>query len=424
MNAIMLNPVPERPRRDAAAPVPAAEEPAPETPRRRRWYKNKWTWIAATVLSAAVLTGVIRKAAAPKPPEAQIGAVKRGDLISRVAAPGKVKAVSEVKISAYVMGPITRLPVAEGKRVKKGQLLAQIDPTPFRAQAAQAEAALTMAQSASTQSSLVWERKSQLFRENLISREEMDAAATQYRSDKARVAQAEAALAQARDQLAKTSLTSPIDGTVSQLNVDVGEVVVTGTMNNPGSVLMLVSDLGVMKMEAEVDESDVRDLSLGQTSTIEVEAMPDKIYQGIVTEIGNAPVAKITSAENTTVAYPVSIRIQGDKAGLKPGMTANVEIATAKVTHALLVPIQALATRPVDGKSRDVVFLYSDQGTAGKVRAAAVTGGISDVENIELKDGIREGDRIVIGPFDLLRKLKDGDAVRPAGAAKNPAGAP
>lgn len=359
---------------------------------------------------AAVASFLIRRAMAPQIQAVQIGEVRRGNLTAQVAAPGKIKAVSEVKVSAFVMGPVTVLPVEEGQQVKKGQLLVQIDPKPYRAQAQQAEANLNLAQTTLTQSKSVWERKSQLFSEKLISQEEKDQAETQYHADAARVQQAKAALDQARDQYSKTSLRSPINGVVTQLNVELGEVVVTGTMNIPGSIIMLVSNLNEMEVEADVDESDIRDIRVHQKTSIEVDALPGQKFSGHVTEVGNAPEQTVSATANTTVNYPVKIRVDGDKTGLKPGMSANVDITTAEDQGVLIVPIQALVTRPVDGKNREVVYACENN----RAVLLPVTTGISDVENIEIEKGLTEGRSIIIGSFDVLRKLKDGDPVKPA----------
>ena len=380
---------------------------------------NFFTVRKLMILAGLILVGIagyffIRHATAPKIVIVQMGEVRKGNLTSQVAAPGKIEAVSEVKISAYVMGPVTGLPVVEGQPVKKGQLLVQIDPAPYLAQVRQAEANLNLARTTLAQSQTVWDRKSKLFADKLISRDESDQAETQKSADEARVQQAAAALAQARDQYAKTSLRSPINGIVTQLNVELGEVVVTGTMNIPGSIIMLVSDLNEMEVLADVDESDIRDVRVDQATSIEIDALPGRKFNGHVTEVGNAPEPVVSASENSTVNYPVKIHVDGDKSGLKPGMSANVEITTTGVQGALLVPIQALVTRPVEGRDRDVVYALEN----GHARMIPVTTGISDVENIEIKEGLTEEASIITGPFDVLRKLKDSDPVLP-GEEKN-----
>ena len=209
-------------------------------------------WIVPTVLAGAVISGCGRR-----PLSVELTSVKLGEIVSKVSAPGNIAATNEVQISAYVMGIITQLPVAEGDRVHKGQKLVQIDPTMYAAQQRQASANLALAQTGLIQSHADYVRNAGLFKQALISPQQMETSATQYHSDSARVSQAKGALAQAQDQLDKTVIYSPLDGTVTQLNVKKGEVVVTGTMNIPGSVLMTVSNLGIMEFDAQVDESDL-----------------------------------------------------------------------------------------------------------------------------------------------------------------------
>ncbi|HBE73952.1 MAG TPA: hypothetical protein DDW31_07710 [candidate division Zixibacteria bacterium] len=392
--------------------------------------------IAANLLRGSKSTGV------------QAAAVRKGQIVSTVSAPGSVKAETEVKISAYVMGKVTRLPVKEGDRVRKGQVLVQIDPANYEAQVKQARASLDLAQASLAQSGLIYERNRELFGKGLLSQEAFEQVATQHRLDQARLAQAQAALDQAMDTYRKTTITSPIDGTVVQLNVELGEVVVTGTMNNPGSVIMTVSDMAQMEVEAQVDESDVRDIAPGQPAEVSIDAMPGRTFKGQVSQVGNAAVASagLSSGGSTaSVNYVVRVRILDQSDELRSGMSANVEITTASKTGILVAPIQSVVMRQVEseiresdlknrsgrGKPREgraegavngaddntrrkrereqeVVYLARD----GKAAITPVKTGIFDQEYIEVLAGLEEGQQVIKGPFRALRNLKHNDRLK------------
>lgn len=392
----------------------------------------------AALLVAALVAGNLLRGA--KRTGVQTAKAKRGQIVSTVSAPGSVKAVTEVKISAYVMGRITRLPVKEGDPVRKGQVLVQIDPANYAAQVKQAAASLDLAKASLAQSELLYNRNRELFDKGLLSQEQFEQVATEHRLNQARFTQAEAALDQVRDMLGKTTIASPINGTVVQLNVELGEVVVTGTMNNPGSVIMTVSDMSQMEVEAQVDESEVKDISVGQPAEIEVDAIPSRTFRGAVSEVGNAAISSAASSygsSNASVNYTVRVRFQEASELLKSGMSANVEITTANKEGVLLVPIQSVVMRKVESerrqaekpksgaggrvwaedssegrrnkeKDREVVYLF--QG--GRAAIAPVKTGVSDQDNIEILEGVAEGQEVVKGPFRALRNLKHNDRIK------------
>jgi HlyD family secretion protein len=400
--------------------------------------RNKKIWaIAGVALLVAVLV-VANIVRGSKRVSVQAAKVKKGEIISTVSAPGNVKADTEVLISAYVIGKITRLPVKEGDRVRQGQVLVQIDPTSYAAQVKQAQASLELAQANLAQTELVYKRKQELFNAGLISQEEHEASVTQYNLDRARLTQAEAALDQARDTYTKTTITSPIDGTVVQLNVEVGEVVVTGTMNNAGSVIMKVADLNQMEVEAQVDESEIKDIQLGQPVEIEVDAIPGRKFRGEVSQVGNAAlVSTSSSSSNVSVNYSVRARFSERSDQLKSGMSANIEITTAHKKEVVLAPIQSVVMRKVDSerkagekkkldrkeakaeapegdgrrnreKEQEAVYVVEN----GRAVVVPVATGASDQENIEIETGLAEGQEVVKGPFSILRNLKHGDKVK------------
>lgn len=405
-------------------------------------FKNKKMWMVSAGVLLVLILVVSNIVKGTKKMGVQTSQVRKGEIISSVSAPGNVKAETEVQISAYVMGKISRLPVKEGDRVKTGQVLVQIDPTNYAAQVKQARASLELAKANLAQSELVFKRNKELFDKGLLSQEAFEQVNTDYTLNQARVTQAEASLEQAQDTYSKTTITSPINGTVVQLNVEVGEVVVTGTMNNAGSVIMTVADMSQMEVESQVDESDVRDIKVGQPAEIEVDALVGKTFKGVVSEVGNAAVTTASSSSSSaaSVNYTVKIRFMDKSEDLKSGMSANVDITTANKKEILLIPIQSVVMRKVEAerkagdsqkgkvkggamaeeknsiakkakeKEQEVVYVMEK----GRAVITPVTTGISDQDNIEVLSGINEGQEVIKGPFSVLRNLKHNDKVKAA----------
>jgi HlyD family secretion protein len=401
-------------------------------------FKNKKLWIISGAVLLVLILVVSNIARGTKKLTIQAAMVKKGAIISTVSAPGNVKAESEVQISAYVMGKITRLPVKEGDKVRQGQILVQIDPANYAAQVKQARASLDLAKANLAQSELVYKRNKELFDKGLSSQEGFEQVNTDYQLNQARATQAEASLEQAQDTYAKTTITSPLNGTVVQLNVEVGEVVVTGTMNNAGSVIMTVADLSQMEVEAQVDESDVKDIKLGQPAEIEVDAIIGRTFKGVVSEVGNAAISSTSSSSsNASVNYTVKTRITDKSSDLKSGMSANVEITTAQKSGILLIPIQSVVMRKVEAerrqtepkkgrgakvpdddssgdgkrvkeKEQEVVYVVKN----GRAVITPVQTGTSDQENIEVISGLAEGQEVIKGPFSVLRNIKHNDKVK------------
>lgn len=407
-------------------------------------FKSKKLWIISGAVLLVLVLVVSNIARGSRKLTVQSAKVKKGDIISTVSAPGNVKAETEVQISAYVMGKITRLPVKEGDKVRQGQVLVQIDPASYAAQVKQNRASLELAQANLAQTELIYKRKQELFSAGLISQEEHEATTTQYNLDRARLTQAEAALEQAQDTYAKTTITSPINGTVVQLNVEVGEVVVTGTMNNAGSVIMTVADLSQMEVEAQVDESDVKDIKLGQEAQVEVDAIIGKTFKGVVSEVGNAAISSSSSStSNASVNYTVKTRITDKSADLRSGMSANVEITTSNKKDILLIPIQSVVMRKAEaerrqaeskkGRGKGVAMADDSSGDGKRVKEkeqevvyvmekgraviTPVQTGTSDQENIEVISGLTEGQEVIKGPFSVLRNLKHSEKIK-TGSAK------
>jgi len=382
---------------------------------------------------------------------------KMGDISSTVRAPAKVQPETMVKISANVPGEVVRLSVKEGDSVRKGQFLLQLDGTQYQAQLRQSQAALDAAKSSLRlsdvsleQSESLLKRKESLFERKLVSPEEIEAARTQRNTDKARVdvnreevARSEAAVQSAQDNLRKTIFHSPIDGTVTQLNVERGEIVMVGTMNNPGTVILSVADLRRMKVEADVDETDVASIRLGQTATVKVDALPDTTLTGQVAEIANSPKMSELGTQEQQTNFVVDVMIDNPPPTLRPGMTADVEIKTATKKDILHVPIQAVVVRTAEelAKAKAKAGKRGRAGKEGSATAAEtaaadapakkdeeikgvfvivdgeaqfrkVRTGIASDTDLEVWGDLKPKDKVITGPNKVLRQLKPGSRVK------------
>ena len=361
--------------------------------------------------------------------------VKKGDLASVVSGSGKVQAKKDVKIGAMVPGLIISLPVKDGDLVKKGQLLVQIDPSEYKSAVAQATAQLNSAKASFEQAKLLHERQQKLFEKSLTSKEQYDASLTQYNVAKAQYDQSQASLRQAEDLLAKTTITAPMDGKITELLKKEGEMV-TGATYNPTEI-MTISDLSAFEVEVEVDETDIAETKLVQEAKIKIDAFPDTSFKGEVSEIGNT--AKVTGygTQDQVVNFLVKVLILDEVKGIKPGMSASVDITTASHTDVLNIPIAAVVMRE---EKKDTLNTKSKEGKAealassakeekndkkkkkelegvflvekGRVKFVPVKSGIADQQNMEIVSGLKENDQIITGSYKILRTLKDGDKVK------------
>lgn len=380
-----------------------------------------------------------------------------------VSATGKIQPEIEVKISPEVSGEIIALPFKEGAEVKKGDLLVRIKPDNYQAQVEQQEANLAAARASALQSKAQLEkaredrqRSEGLSGRKLISeseatsaRTEVEVAQASYDSALAQIRRAEGQLKQSRDQLEKTTLYAPIDGTVSLLNSERGErVVATGQF--AGTEVMRVADLKSMEVRVNVNENDVVNVKVGDHARISIDAHPNRKFTGVVKEI--AASAKTTGAlsQEEVTNFQVKIRVTNPGVDLRPGMSANADIETQTVENVVAVPIQSVTVRSRDGaktieqlaEERDrqtresqgdgaasavnekqqrereradrqalqrVVFVRSGD----TVKQVAVETGIGDTSHIEIKSGLQVGDEVVTGSFGVItRTLKDGSAIR------------
>src|SRR5262245_9379829 len=322
--------------------------------------KKKWIWIALGALVLVVIVGMsMARNSKGRVQAVQMAKVRRENVTSRVRAPGKIEAKTQVKVSADIMGKVVILNVKEGDPVKRGDLMLQLDDTQYRTAHAQATAALSSAkarvreaESALRVSDANYTRQQALFDQKLLSQAEWDAATNTHEGARVALATAQeevtrstAAAAGAADNLSKCRFVAPFDGVVSALNIEKGEIVITGTMNNPGTQILTVSDLSRMLVRAEVDETDVVDMKIGQKAKIAVDAFPDTTFAGTVTEIGNtAKRSQISTVEGQT-NFEVKVVFDDNVPQVRPGMTADVDIETATHPKTLAVPIQAVIIR-------------------------------------------------------------------------------
>jgi HlyD family secretion protein len=383
--------------------------------------------------------------------EVRTEVVQRRDLVSVVTASGIIQPKRKVDISADVSGRVVLLSVVEGQMVQRGDLLLRIDPTAFEAAVRRSEAmvAQARAQEAQARANLLQatsaaQRAEQLAAgDRLISDQDLEQARTQQRVSEAQfeaarygVSQATASLNEAQEALRKTTIVAPMTGRVTRLNIEEGETAVVGTMNNPGSLLLTVADLGEMEAAVKVDETDVPHISHGDSASVKIDAFPDKSFTGRVTQIANSAIQGQGTAaagqQNQSVDFEVVITLDNPPAELRPDLSATAEIITETRDNAISVPIIAVTVRDPDGKkfqaaeaeqgapagpaagpaAREAevegVFVLSD-GTAAWV---PITLGIAGDQYFEVVDGLDGGEVVIAGPYSAVRDLEAGSSVR------------
>ena len=416
---------------------------------------------------AVVVVGIIVGASVLSRPKAKGEEVYMAkaavrDLSSYVTATGRIEARTKVNVQSSVIGEIRELPVKEGDPVKKGDLLVQIDPERYRSEVDRLESAVRMQKIAIEQAEVSLANAERQHRRNtalfgtsgLVSQEALDRSeldvsqrTIDLKSLKEQVEQAQASLAKARDELSKTTIRAPIDGTVTKLNAERGEITLTGTMNNPGTVIMIVSDMGEILATVDVDETRVTQVQLGQPARVVVDALGEAHpYAGKVLEIAGSSAQR--QGQQTQV-FEVKIALDTVDAALRPGMTAKARIETQSAKNVVAVPIQAVMLRPVKeiadavagvdpkddkkddkakpkaepllahdakaagkdakvGETKECVFVVE----SGKVKLRPVKSGISDETSVAVLEGLKDGETVVTGPYRSMRDLKQGDQVR------------
>jgi HlyD family secretion protein len=376
--------------------------------------------------------------------EVRMEEVRPRDLVAIVTASGNIRARRTVDISSDISARVARLEIEEGDDVEVGQVLVRLDPTQYQAIRSRAEAALSQARAQSAQMGATLLRAQRAFDRVqamhatdtlMVSPLELEDAETNLEVARANneaaeygVQQAQASLDEADEQLAKTLIVAPMAGKVTRLNIEEGETVIIGTMNNPGSLVLTISDLSVVEAVVQVDETDVPALKLGDSATVKIDAFPDVTFTGRVSVIGNSAIIPPTSQASTgqsAIDFEVVITIEGPPVLLRPDLSATADIVTETREDALTIPIIALTVRGRDilgdsaataddrpggsAEEEDVEGVF--RVDEGKVTFVPVAVGIAGQEYFEILSGLQEGDTVVAGPYQVIRQLNNGDAV-------------
>jgi HlyD family secretion protein len=360
--------------------------------------------------------------------------VERRELTQIVKATGELQPRVQVNISAHVVGKIDKLYVQEGDRIGKGKPFLHLEEQAFLALRDQWAAQLRSSQTAVQQAKvsladaqIKLARAQKLKTEGILTQADLETAQLAETSAKLAldsanesVGQSKANLVKAQDDLTKTTIYSPIDGRVIALNAKEGEVVITGTMNNPGSVIGIIADMADINAEVDVDETEIVNIRVGQQAVLRVDALPGKEYTGKVIEVGSSGYNRANQPDITF--FKVKVLLDHPDDSLRARMSVRAEISTAAHPNALTVPIQAVverededtkgARKDAQAKSHKVVFVIDGGKTGGKVHQRTVETGLSDETSVELTAGIKAGEQVVTGPYRTLRDLKDGDAVQ------------
>lgn len=412
--------------------------------------RKKWSILAGAGVLVVAIGGIAAAKGGDKATEVRIEPVERRDLVASVTASGQVQPRKKVDVSADITGRIVRLAVREGDQVNKGQFLLEIDPSNYIAEAersaaavASSQANLRQARTSLAQARRNYERMAELKRANptLISDEQVEQLRTQVEVSEASaqasshaVAQAAAALRDARSRLAKTTIVAPMTGQVTRLVVEEGETAIQGTLSRDAATLLTIADMSVLEVKVKVDETDVSTISLGDSAVVQIDAFVDTTFRGRVVEISNsslrAPGGATPGSTDQAIDYEVTVELLNAPPTTRPDFSATAKIITETRNKVLSIPIIALTVREdttdrtadtvttlgrpqpkVQVGKRDVegVFVV---GTDNKVKFRSVRVGIAGERYFEVLSGLRENEKIVGGTYQAIRDLKDGRTVR------------
>ncbi len=402
--------------------------------------------------------------------------IRTRDLEAIVSASGKIQALRTVNISSDTVGRVVNLAVNEGERVKKGQFLLQIDPKTLKSRVDNGEASVQAAQVTLEQlrqavetgraqlelARQTLQRQQELWQQELTTRESLDKAINDVKVAEStlaerqqtanvqasRIAQERANLDSARYDLSKVRIESPIDGIVTSRSIQEGEMVMIGTMNNAGTILMTLADMSVIQAEIDVDETNVPNVQIGQPAKISIDAIPDRSFKGHVTEIGNSPIQTTPgqqppAAGTQATNFKVKIVLDEPVPNVRPGFTCTADITTATRSSVVSVPIPAVAVREmifdangqivrqprVDKRRRPAVepVASAEELRPGQTRKETegvfvlrnnraeflpLKLGVAGEKYFEVTSGLQAGDQVITGPYNSVRGLADGDAVR------------
>lgn len=424
--------------------------------KRKKKGKLKWIILMVVVLALAIVGAVVAKSkSGSKGVEVTVGTSTRGDITSIVTATGKIYPEVEVKISSEVSGEIIELPVNDGLRVKKADVLVRVNPDTLEAQVHQQEAALSASKANAAQAKaqmlkaeLDRDRTQKMFDRGFATQEELDQAQTSlevatasHQAANFRIEQQEMQLKEAQDRLDKATTYAPVDGTITSLTAELGDRVV-GTGQYAGTEIMRLADLSNMEVRVDVSEAEIVDVKIGDAADIEIDAFPDEKFVGVVTEIANSAKTAGSGSQEQLTTFEVKVRLSVEDDRYRPGMTATADIKTKTSADTVLVPLQSVTVRQKEdverqlnpkkkgedkdetskpeenaqgprgpggpggdrAKPRDttqrVVFVVKD----GKVLLTPVETGIADNRNIEILSGLESDTKIVTGSYGVLTR--------------------
>lgn len=376
------------------------------------------------VIGAIIAFNFLRK---EKGIEVTTEKVKKGIVQQVVTGSGQIKPAVEVKVSAQVAGKIVALYAKEGDRVRRGQLLVALDPQQYKASVERAESSLMAGKANEKKALSELKRSRELYQQHLISEAEYEAAEANYESALSARMQAEASLKEAKDALSKTRLYATMNGVVTRLNKEQGEMAIGAQFQE--DVIMVISDLSIMEAVIEVDENDVVNVSIGDSADVELDAFQDTVFHGVVTEIANSAITKGLGTQEQVTNFEVTIRLDNPDKRFRPGMSTTVDIKTKRLDDVVRVPIQAVTVREKsrlqkkqnieehqseaesstgNEEMQEVVFIVEN----GHAIARPIKLGISDDTHYAVLSGLEEGEEVITGPFKILNKtLNDQDLV-------------
>ena len=423
--------------------------------------KSKKKLIIVLIILAVVAVMVVLNFTKDKvkPIIVQTDKVKREKIVQTVNASGSLIPVTQVKISANVSAKIMNITVKEGDPVKKGELLVELDKEQYEAAYDKAFSYVQSNKASLKKVRSDLKRTQSLYQSNLTSESELEAATAQAELAESQVHQSEAALKQAADDLNKTRIASPMNGIVTSLNKEIGEIALGSVFQE--DVILIVSDMSKMEVKIEVDETDVVNLSIGDTAKIQIDAIPNTTYKGVVAEIAHSATTKGAGTQEQVTNFEVSISVLGQDARFRPGMSSTVDVITDTKENALVVPIQSLTVRNPDdtasvasasddkkkpeptaeeperikkandenNKEEEVVFVVvqpekKDNQKKSMIKKQSyptaeqrpVKIGVSSDTKFEILSGLQEGEEIVIGSYKAISKeIKDGSPLKIGG---------
>ncbi|MGP1309206.1 MAG: efflux RND transporter periplasmic adaptor subunit [Phycisphaerales bacterium] len=409
-------------------------------------------WTIGSVVVIGVIGGVGAMLLAPKIKaqmelargggtgvEVRAEPVNTGSLVRTVSAPGFLEPVTKVSISARISAQITDLPFEEGDSVNSGDVVVRLDNADLLAQLASSEASLLAEQARldGARATFInavaeWERSQQLYATNDVAKSTLEQAEAEklraqsnLRATEAAIEMAKAGIQRIREDLRYAEITSPITGIVTMLNAEEGEIVITGTMNNAGTVIMEIADLSEMIVKVECDETDIADVRIGQRAQVFLTAYPDETFDGTVRHIA----LKSTTARNGSDVFVVEVLVDTQGRTLYSGLNASVDIEVETLDGVMLAPSQAVLDKRIDELPDEIIRdnpVVDNQKTFarivyeirdGKAHAVPVRTGPSDLRTTALMAGVDTGAQIITGPYKALGNLKHGDAVRLADAS-------